>query len=130
MSKIYFLGTYAGQIKIQQRLEDLLQAQFYKCSFHYFQKFSPIFVRFMNYLKYITKHLKHNQTLVLIIIIIIIITIIIIIIILIYQVDVVPKVSLFVAPDVVPNVYNKPWIYGGYYYLPMRLFKFETLDEV
>ena len=41
-----------------------------------------------------------------------------------------PKVSLFVAPDVVPNVYNKPWIYGGYYYLAMRLFKFETLDEV
>ena len=83
----------------------------------------------MNYRKYITKYLKHNQTLVLIIIIITTTTIIIIII-LIYQVNVVPKVSLFVAPDVVPNVYNKPWIYGGYYYLPMRLFKFETLDEV
>ena len=79
----------------------------------------------MNYLKYTTKYLNHSQTLNLIIIIIIII-----IIILIYQVNVVPKVSLFVASDVVPNVYNKPWIYGGYYYLPMRLFKFETLDEV
>ena len=43
---------------------------FHKCSFHFFQKFSPIFVRFMNYLKYIIKYLKHSQTLVLITIII------------------------------------------------------------
>ena len=84
LSKIYFVCTYVDQMKIQKRLEVLLQAQFCKCSFHYFQKFSPIFVRFMNYLKYITKYLKHSQTLVLIIIIII------------YQANVVPKVSFFV----------------------------------
>ena len=49
----------------------------------------------MNYLKYIIKYLKHSQTLVLIITI--------------YQANVVPKVSFFVASDVVPNVYNKSW---------------------
>ena len=64
----------------------------------------------MNYLKYIIKYLKHSQTLVLIIII--------------YQANVVPKVSFFVASDVVPNVYNKP----EDYYLSMRSFKFETLE--
>ena len=38
--------------------------------------------------------------------------------------------SFFVASDVAPNVYNKPCIHGGDYYLSMRLFKFETLDKV
>ena len=79
-----------------------------------------MFVRFMNYLKYKTKYLKRSQTLVLIIIIIIII---------IYQTNIVPKVSFIVASDIVPNVYNKPRIYGGDYYLSMRLMKFETLDR-
>ena len=49
------------------KLEVLLQAQFYKCSFRYLQMFSPIFVRFIDYLKYITKYLKHSQTIVIII---------------------------------------------------------------
>ena len=68
----------------------------------------------MNYLKYIIKYLKHSQTLVLIIL---------------YQANVVPKVSFFVASDVVPNVHKKPRIYGGNNF-SMRLLKFETLDKV
>ena len=70
----------------------------------------------MDYLKYIIKYLKHRKTLVLIIIII-------------YQANVVPKVSFFVELHVVHNVYNKPCIYTGDYYLSMR-FKFETLESV
>ena len=46
-------------------------------------------------LKYIIKYLKHSQTLVIIIII--------------YRANVVPQVSFFLASDIVPNVYNKPW---------------------
>ena len=37
--------------------------------------------------------------------------------------------SFIVASDIAPNVYNKPRIYGGDYYLSMRLMKFETLDR-
>ena len=48
----------------------------------------------------------------------------------IYQANVVPKVSFFVASDVVPNVYNKRCIYGGDYYFSMRLFQFERLHKV
>ena len=70
--------------------------------------------RFMDYLKYKIKCLKHSQTLVLIII---------------YQADAVPKVSFFVVSDVVPNVYDKPCIYGENN-LSMKLFKFETFDKV
>ena len=45
-------------------------------------------------LKYIIKYLKHRKTLVIIII---------------YRANVVPQVSFFLASDIVPNVYNKPW---------------------
>ena len=89
----------------ENSVEILLQVQFYKISlafFPLFSKFSSIFVRFMNYLKYIIKYPKHSQTLVSIIIIIIIIIIT-------YQTNIVPKVSFFIASDVFPNVYNKPW---------------------
>ena len=72
----------------------------------------------MNYLKYITKYLKRSQTLILTVIITI------------YRDKVVPKVPFFVASDAVSNVYNKPCMYGGDYYLSMRSFKFETLDKV
>ena len=41
-----------------------------------------------------------------------------------------PKVSFFVVSDVVPNIYNKPCIYGGDHYLSRRLFKFEALVKV
>ena len=37
---------------------------------------------------------------------------------------------VFISSDAVPYVYNKPCIYGGDYYLSMRLFRFETLDKV
>ena len=86
----------------------------------FFPLFSKVFTNICKIYelpKYITKYLKYSEILVLSIIIII------------YQVNVVPKVFFFVTSDAVLHVYNEPWIYGGDYYLSMRLFKFETLDK-
>ena len=93
--KTYFLCTFDDQMKILYRF--CFKHSFTKFSLVFFPLFSNVFTNICKIYelpKRYNKKPKHSQTLVLMII---------------YQVNAMPKVSFFVASDVVPNVYKKPW---------------------